>query len=156
MGGNRCWTNMTIGKRDIAGLIPHAGAMCLLDTVVEWDSTNITCVASSHRDRDNPLASGGRLDVICGIEYAAQAMAVHSRLTRPGDGRPEAGYLASARDVVCRVARLDLLPDDLMVSAELLHFETSGALYGFRLWSGTAAIMEGRAAVVLAVARASA
>jgi len=32
-----------IDKAAIRRLIPHAGAMCLLDTVIAWDETSITC-----------------------------------------------------------------------------------------------------------------
>ncbi len=42
-------------KAEIAGLIPHAGAMCLLDGVLEWDEQRVRCVAHSHRDAANPL-----------------------------------------------------------------------------------------------------
>jgi predicted hotdog family 3-hydroxylacyl-ACP dehydratase len=136
-----------IGKAEIAALIPHAGAMCLLDSVVGWDSTSITCLASSHRDVNNPLMRDGRLDSVCGIEYAAQAMAVHFGLT--AGRRSASGYLASVRDVICHVGRLDLLSGDLEVSATRLAGDAAGAVYSFRLCCGEAMILEGRMAVVL-------
>ncbi len=137
-----------IDKARISALIPHAGPMCLLDGVRDWGQTTITCVASSHRARDNPLAADGRLDVVCGIEYASQAMALHATLTgnRP---RPAAGYLASVRDVVCSVERLDLLDGDLLVSAELLIAEAGRVIYRFHLTAGAQPVMSGRAAVVI-------
>ena len=132
----------------IATLIPHAGAMCLLDGVLAWDRTRITCVASSHRTTDNPLAAHGRLDAVCGVEYAAQAMAVHGGLV--GNGRrPAAGYLASLRDVVCSVDRLDLLEGDLLVTAELLIADAGRVIYSFKLTSDSGPVMSGRAAVVI-------
>ena len=76
--------NKVLNKQQIADLIPHAGAMCLLDAVVSWDTKTIVCVASSHRAKNNPLAVDCRLDAICGVEYASQAMAVHGALI--GDG----------------------------------------------------------------------
>ena len=136
-----------IGKAEIARLIPHAGAMCLLDSVVGWDSASITCLASSHSDADHPLASGGQLDCICGIEYAAQAMAVHGGLI--AGRRPEAGYLASVRDVTCHAGRLDLSREDIEVTATLLAADAAGAIYGFILRHGKVTILEGRAAVVI-------
>ena len=97
-----------LDKAEIAALIPHAGPMCLLDAVLAWDMTTIACAASSHRSASNPLAANDRLDAVCGVEYASQAMAVHGGLI--GNGRrPSAGYLASLRDVICCVDRLDLL-----------------------------------------------
>ncbi len=139
----------TIGKAGIAALIPHSGAMCLLESVRFWDNTTIVCMASGHRDTDHPLASDGRLDAVCGIEYAAQAMAVHGGLTIAEGRRPSAGYLASVRAVRCYVARLDLLPDDLEVTAVRLAGDQTGAVYEFSLRSGSVAVLEGRAAVVI-------
>ena len=63
-----------MAKADICRLIPHAGAMCLLDTVDAWTESCITCTATSHRDVSNPLRRREKLDAICGLEYAAQAM----------------------------------------------------------------------------------
>jgi predicted hotdog family 3-hydroxylacyl-ACP dehydratase len=137
-----------LDKAGIARRIPHAGAMCLLDGVLSWDATHIACVASSHREAGNPLARDGRLDSVCGVEYASQAMAVHGSLV--SDGRPPAaGYLASLRDVVCMVERLDLLEDDLVVSAELLIADGNRVIYRFCLTSSGAPVMSGRAAVLL-------
>ncbi len=138
-----------IGKPEIAALLPHAGTMCLLDAVRFWDVTTIVCSATSHRDADNPLASGGRLDAVCGIEYAAQAMAVHGGLTAGTGRRPAAGYLASVRDVVCHSARLDRLTDDLEVIATRLAGDNAAAMYRFLVRCGATTIVEGRAAVVI-------
>jgi predicted hotdog family 3-hydroxylacyl-ACP dehydratase len=95
------------------------------------------------------MASGGRLEAVSGIEYAAQAMAVHGGLTAARGQRPTAGYLASVRDVTCRTEPLDVLRDDLEVIATRLAGDASGAVYGFVVRCGTATILEGRAAVVL-------
>ena len=138
-----------IGKAEIAALIPHAGAMCLLDAVRFWDSATVVCVASSHRDPDHPMARDGRLDAVCGIEYAAQAMAVHGGLTAIAGRRPSAGYLASVRNVTCHEARLDQLGDDLKITATRIAGDGAGAVYEFSLCSGSATILQGRAAVVL-------
>jgi predicted hotdog family 3-hydroxylacyl-ACP dehydratase len=141
-----------IGKAEIAGLIPHQGAMCLLDSVLRWDQTTIRCLATSHRASGNPLAREGRLAGICGVEYAAQAMALHGRLVGAVGGRAAAGYLASLREVECRVERLDTLEDDLVVEAEQLLGDAAHVIYRFALRAGPAALMTGRAAVVLEAA----
>ena len=65
----------------IAAHIPHQGTMCLLDEVVSWDEARIACRASSHRAPDHPLRTHGRLGAACGIESAAQAMAVLGALS---------------------------------------------------------------------------
>jgi predicted hotdog family 3-hydroxylacyl-ACP dehydratase len=60
--------------------IPHQGGMCLLDEVLNWNSTRVQCRSSTHRDASNPLRSRDRLAAVCGIEYGAQSMAVHGAL----------------------------------------------------------------------------
>jgi predicted hotdog family 3-hydroxylacyl-ACP dehydratase len=141
-----------LDRSAIAALIPHEGAMSLLHGVLAWDRAHITCVASSHRAAGNPLAVGGRLDAVCGVEYAAQAMAVHGGLV--GDGRrPAAGYLASLRDVVCSVDRLDALEGDLLVAAELLIADGGRVIYRFAITCDSLPVMSGRAAVVIDAGR---
>jgi predicted hotdog family 3-hydroxylacyl-ACP dehydratase len=143
---------LLLDRSAIAALIPHEGAMCLLDGVLVWDRTRITCIASSHRAAGNPLAVGGRIDAICGVEYSAQAMAVHGGLV--GDGRrPAAGYLASLRDVICSVDRLDLLEADLLVEAELLIADGGRVIYRFEIGCDARPVMSGRAAVVIDAGR---
>jgi predicted hotdog family 3-hydroxylacyl-ACP dehydratase len=135
-------------RAGLAALIPHAGAMCLLDGVLAWDRTRIVCVASSHLSADNPLAADGRLEAVCGVEYAAQAMAVHGGLVG-GGRRPAAGYLASVRAVTCSVERLDRLEGALLVTAELLIGDAGRVIYRFELTCNDKPVMSGRAAVVM-------
>ena len=130
----------------IAGLIPHAGAMCLLEAVRDWSAAGIACTASSHRDPANPLAARGRLAAVCGIEYACQAVAVHGALIG-GAARPRAGLLASARDVQLAVGRLDDV-GDLLVTAEQLLAEGGRAIYRFALNSEGRTLVQGRLVVV--------
>ena len=140
---------MALNRSEIARLIPHSGAMCLLEGVVEWDATRIRCVSRSHRDADNPLRSDGRLSALCGIEYAAQAMAVHGGLAGNIGSRPRAGYLVSLRDVVCRQQRLDTLDGDLVVDAAQLMGDHNRVIYQFTLHAGALEVLSGRATVVL-------
>jgi predicted hotdog family 3-hydroxylacyl-ACP dehydratase len=140
---------MRLNRGDIAALIPHAGAMCLLDGVKEWDSTRIRCVSRSHLDTGNPLRANGTLSALCGIEYAAQAMAVHAGLTGTAKAKPRTGYLASLRDIECSRDRLDDLDGDLVVEAERLAGDGLRVMYGFALWIGKEQVLKGRAAVVL-------
>lgn len=140
---------MRLAREDIAALIPHSGAMCLLDGVVDWDSDNIRCVTAHHRATDNPLRRSGVLGGLAGIELAAQAMALHGRLAAAGGERPSAGYLVSLRDVVCRAPRLDCVDGDLIISAKRLAGDEREALYRFAVEGGGAVLLDGRAAVVL-------
>jgi predicted hotdog family 3-hydroxylacyl-ACP dehydratase len=140
---------MLIGKLEIRARIPHAGAMCLLDSVLSWDDKHIACTTGSHRAADNPLRRAGRLHTICGVEYAAQAMALHGGLVSGTRGEPRVGYLASLRELVCRVPYLDAVEGDLLVEAERLLAEGSRVIYRFTLSGKDGELMSGRAAVVL-------
>lgn len=138
-----------IDRARILALIPHAGTMCLLEQVIEWDERTIRCRAVSHRDPANPLAVDGRLGAACGVEYAAQAMALHGGLTGAVDGRPASGYLASLRALVLQVDLLDDLAGDLIVEAERLAGEAASVSYRFSLHHAGALLLSGRAAVIL-------
>ena len=127
--------------------MPHRGAMCLLEEVLSWDEHTITCRAVSHRDPANPLRRQGGLAAIVGVEYAAQAAAVHGGLLN--ERTSKGGYLAALRDVVCSVARLDTERDDLVVSATRLAAESGRLLYDFRVEAGGRELLRGRLSVVL-------
>jgi len=134
----------------IEGHIPHQGRMCLLHQVEAWDEQRIRCRARSHRDTDNPLRARGQLGAVCGIEYAAQAIAVHGALLAPpGRKRAQTGYLVSVRGTQLRVARLDDIADDLLVEAACITRDTNHVLYQFGVSAGGDLLLQGRAAVVL-------
>ncbi len=133
----------------IAAHIPHHGDMCLLDAVMEWSETAIACSAASHADARNPLRADGRLGAAAGIEYAAQAMAVHGALIAGDDAPPRQGYLASVRSVTLHAARLDDVAGPLEVRAERLSGDGNHILYQFSVTGDGRCLLEGRAAVVL-------
>ncbi len=137
----------------IAARIPHQGAMCLLAAVVDWSETAISCRAVSHADPANPLRADGRLGAAAGIEYAAQAMAVHGALLAAAGERPRRGYLASVRAVALHVDRLDDLPGELAITAERLSGDGNHILYRFAVAHAGRSLVEGRAAVILDAAK---
>lgn len=137
-----------MARPKIAALIPHAGRMCLLDELVGYGPERIQCRARTHLAPDNPLRVQGELAGVCGIEYAAQAMALHGRLTRQAQ-TSRAGFLASVRDVDCRVAHLDEIRADLLIDAERLMGDEGRVVYGFSLAAGGTLLLTGRAAVIL-------
>ncbi|WP_153117036.1 3-hydroxylacyl-ACP dehydratase [Rhodocyclus tenuis] len=138
-----------IDRAWIAARIPHAGDMCLLDAVDQWSADAIVCRASSHRLPNNPLRAGGQLGITAGIEYAAQAMAVHGALLAGSDTAPAAGYLVSVRDVHWQHPRLDDRAGDLEVSAERLSGNGTNVLYRFSLCADDEVLLSGRAGVIL-------
>ena len=134
----------------IAAHIPHQGSMCLLDAVLAWDEQHLVCAARSHRDLANPLRQFGRLGAACGIEYAAQAMAVHGALMAGENAAPRPGMLVSVRGVSLYRARLDDVAGDLKVRAERLSGDAGMLLYAFAVEADGAPLLEGRASVLLA------
>jgi len=132
----------------IARLVPHQGAMCLLDRALSWDAEGIACEAESHRDPANPLRRDGCLPAVCGLEYALQAMALHGALL--ADGRPQpAGYLSSLREVVLGRARLDTVAGALRIQAVSLAAEAQGFIYRFTVEGEGEVLLSGQAAIIL-------
>ena len=141
--------------------IPHKGRMCLLDEVLSWDARHIRCRSATHRTADNPLRAHGRLGAACGIEYAAQAMAVHGALVAASAPLASAmstsvrgsagtiGYLASVRNVALYVTRLDDLEADLIALAERVTGDGRTVLYEFSVWGAEQQLLSGRASIVL-------
>ncbi len=138
-----------IAREALAALLPHAGSMLLLERVVQWDADSIHCRASSHRDLENPLAIDGALDAACGVEYAAQAMAIHGGLLAAGAARPTSGYLASLRALTLHCQRLDRLAEDLDITAVRLVGDRAHVSYQFSVDCAGRTLMEGRATVRL-------
>lgn len=133
----------------IAARIPHAGRMVLLDRVLEWDARAIRCATRTHLDPANPLREPPGLPVWAGLEYAAQAAAIHGTLLQ-ADARPRRGFLASVRDVTPHCERLDGIEGELVVRATLAHADPAGAIYDFEILSATRTLLTGRAALMYA------
>lgn len=144
---------MALDRAWIARHIPHQGEMCLLDEVLTWNPVRVQCRSSTHRDMTNPLRARNRLAAVCGIEYAAQAMAVHgaliaSRITSPTQSATVAGYLASVRNVTLFADRLDDIEGDLVATAELVTGDEHTVLYDFTVSAGERVLLAGRATIV--------
>jgi predicted hotdog family 3-hydroxylacyl-ACP dehydratase len=153
---------MPLNRAWIEARIPHQGRMCLLDEVLDWSAQRIRCRTATHRAPDNPLRSHGRLGIACGIEYAAQAMALHGALAGgaeigaangavdgPAAGSPRVGLLAGVRDVRFLVLRLDDIESDLICEATHLAGDSLTALYEFALRDRDRSLLSGRASVIL-------
>jgi predicted hotdog family 3-hydroxylacyl-ACP dehydratase len=138
---------MLLNRAWIEAHIPHQGAMCLLDEVLDHGVGHVRCRSSTHRALDNPLRSHGRLGIACGIEYAAQAMAIHGALAHAE--RSEAGFLASVRDVRLGALRLDDIEADLICRVTHVAGDALTAMYHFTVSGQHRVLLEGRAAVVL-------
>jgi predicted hotdog family 3-hydroxylacyl-ACP dehydratase len=136
-------------EREWAGLIPHQGAMSLLDTVVAWDDTHLHATAISHRDPYNPLRSDGILRAVHLCEYAAQATAVHGALAaRQAGMRSAPGLLVALREVELHIARIDDLAGALDVHVTKLLDDAAGVQYAFHVDHGGVRLAAGRVAIL--------
>jgi predicted hotdog family 3-hydroxylacyl-ACP dehydratase len=141
-------TPLPASRAAIARLVPHQGAMCLLDRVEACDGAGIACIATTHRDAAHPLRRGGVLPAICGLEYALQAMALHGALTAGAAQGP--GFLASLSGVTLTVERLDDVAGPLHIAATALAQERRGFIYALAITGDGRALLSGRATVMLA------
>jgi len=124
-----------IGKTEIENIIPHAGLMCLNDSVLEWDETSILCQTQSHLNENNPLRKNNKLSSVHAIEYCAQAMAVHGGLlAREKGDKLASGYLAAVRNVKIFYDYLDDLNNDLFIATTQLMAQGGNLMYEFKMY----------------------
>lgn len=147
---------MLIGKAELASLIPHAGAMCLLDGVLSWDDECIVCISDSHRDPFNPLRYGGRLSALHAFEYGAQAVAVHGALMALAGGEvAPPGFLAALRNGRLQEDYLDDIEASLQVSAHKLLAGGGSYVYAARVETRTRCLAEVRVTIATTIATRS-
>jgi predicted hotdog family 3-hydroxylacyl-ACP dehydratase len=81
----------------IAELVPHSGAMLLLDRILSHEATHTVCATTS--DSGSLFAnSDGSVPSWVGMEYMAQCAAVHGELTnRNRSEEPRPGMLLGSR-----------------------------------------------------------
>ena len=138
-----------IERREFEPLIPHSGAMCLIDRVLQWGQKDITCATQTHKCLDNPLRKDSALPSIHLIEYAAQTMAIHGALlARQKDEVLGAAYLAGVKNVRLNIDRLDDLDGDIDIATQQLICRGGSMLYQFDATSSGAQIGSGRITVI--------
>lgn len=126
-------------RSEIQSRVPHAGSMCLLDTVSSWDATTIVCEAEAPTSQ-HPLADAGRVPAVVGVEYAAQAAAVHGSLL-DATVAPREGMLAKLSEVALAPGYLD---GPLRVRAELISRVAAGCMYAFTVHDAHRCCARGR------------
>lgn len=140
---------MTLDRAQIERLVPHAGAMCLLDGVSAWDDRSIHC-GSAAPGAQHPLARDGAVPSIAACEYAAQAAAVHGALL-DGAGQARPGMLAKLTQVELQAPSFRGA-GPINVHAELLSRVAQGCLYAFDVDSSGHPVASGRLMVSFAKA----
>ena len=134
------------GGIEVARLLPHAGAAVLLDDVDGWSTTAIACTSRLASRTTNPLSRDGVISAVCGVEYAAQTMAVHGALL--AGGTPQPGLLVSIRDVEL-LSPLPVTPCNVVcIQANMLRRDLRSATYAFGVGSLDTELVNGLASVM--------
>lgn len=124
--------------------------MCLLAGIRQYDKQSITCIAVSHRLVTNPLRENGVLHAICGVEYAAQAMAIHGTIIfGQSDRPPRGGRLAGVRSLDLKVHRLDDIKANLEINAKQIMGDDNSMVYEFTMSAAGRSLLQGKATVIL-------
>jgi predicted hotdog family 3-hydroxylacyl-ACP dehydratase len=140
-----------INHETLCELIPHAGSMCLLDTVVSWSEYEITCLSESHLLAENPLRSEHKLPSVMLIEYGAQAMAVHGGLlAREQQNKLAGGYLAALRNITIIDRDVSEIKGPLRIEAKQIMAQGGSMIYEFSVSinSNNELLANGRATVI--------
>jgi predicted hotdog family 3-hydroxylacyl-ACP dehydratase len=137
----------------IALSLPHAGAMCLLDTIVEVGPGRISCEAPPP-GANHPLAVAGVIPSVVAAEYAAQASAVHGHLIEP-EGTVREGMLAKISDMEVLQPAIPKGCGPLKVIATLLGRSIAGCMYSFEVGTSDQCIARGRIMVAFKSVTAS-
>lgn len=138
-------------EQNIQKLLPHEPPMVLLDSITAYDQAHISCTAISHLAADNPLRVAGRLCVYAGIEYAAQAMAAHTRLLSAESpaAQPRRGMLAVASKLKAHAGLLDDTSGPLTVESDILAQTTDSTLCRFSVSDNAKVLLQGQLTATL-------
>ncbi|WP_308389620.1 hypothetical protein [Acidithiobacillus sp. AMEEHan] len=138
-----------MAREQILRHIPHAGEMCLLDEVLEWDADTLSAVSQRYQHANNPLR---RCDATFGtasaIEIAAQAMALHGALTASLAESPSPGYLVSLRNVHIEAPVLTDALGPLQILVRRHESSIAGARYSFLISAAANPRVSGLAMVI--------
>ncbi len=138
-------------RADWQALIPHTGAMCLLDEVLEWDAEHLLGRSHTHAQSSNPLRTDAGLRALHLCEYGAQAAAVHGALQARSCGvRQPPGLLVALREVRLECRRVTD-PAALDIQVWQVHSNAAAALYTFYVTQHGQCLAEGRALIALAI-----
>lgn len=143
-----CPTPMSFPVDKIGRHLPHAGRMVLIERVIFSNASTIRCLCHDPRDPLHPLRQGGILPVTAGIEYAAQAAALHAASGRQSN-RPATGHLAILQNIQWSTDRLDLIDSDIEIIADQVSALPIGLHYRFCLNAGEHELMAGGIIIAL-------
>ena len=134
----------------IESLIPHKGAMCLLDGIEYHDGQRIICSTHATSLHIQPAAHK------CRALVAARASNSPRRRwpctggsSATAQARPPTGLLLSARDCRFNVRRIDDIEGPLVIEAAQMGNNDETRLYRFKVTAHDVLLAEGRVTVML-------
>lgn len=88
--------------------------------------------------------------MITGLEYAAQAMAVHVGLTTDISKRnASVGYLGAVRDLQIHSNTFQQIAENLTIETTLLLGQHMSFIYAFSIKASEATLLQGRASIFI-------
>ncbi len=88
--------------------------------------------------------------MIAGLEYAAQAMAVHVGLTTDiSEHNASLGYLGAVRDLKINSRTFQQFAEDLTIKASLLLEQHMSFMYSFSMKANQVMLLQGRASIFI-------
>lgn len=143
--------NMPANKQEVASCLPHKGPMVLLENVLHCTEEGLECETRTHLQVEHPLSIEGQLSIFVGVEYAAQAMALHKSLNAVGDGKVRSGFVAVTSNVTPYLDFLNQASGALNVVVNMLDSSGGGSLYEFRITHSQEKlpVLEGKLLVML-------
>jgi len=130
----------------IEELVPHAGAMVLLEELLEWSAGHARCRL---RIREGaPFVRERAVESVVTIEYMAQAVAAWSGArSRAAGGSPRIGYLLGSRRYEAHVSKFET-GAELRVHAQCELMGDNGlGMFDCRITQGERVLAAGRLSV---------
>jgi predicted hotdog family 3-hydroxylacyl-ACP dehydratase len=120
-----------IERKELETLVPHKGAMFLLDRFLTWDTSRGIFVAEARADETCPFydKEARGVPAYVAFEYMAQGIAALSGIARrEGGGRPKIGFVMGVRDFK---AEAPFFPDGERVRIEARQLLRDGPVVSF-------------------------
>ena len=149
---NSILLNSDLNSQEIEQHLPHAGKMSLLDKVTHADLLTLSASAVSHLSSDNPLRFNNKLSCINGIEYAAQAMAIHGFLLselKQTEASTQTGYIATVRNIDIFSPFFPKTESVIKIEVKQLMSAANGFTYQFHISDGKKALISGKITIFL-------
>ena len=126
--------------------LPHQGDICLLDSIISYDTESIYCL--SKQAASCPLRHNTGLPAWASLEYAAQALACHGMLNARDNGEPDtitSAWVIGVKHLHCQQQYLPQADNEAYtIAARILAHQPGIASYEFSLANNNTYLAFGR------------